>query len=174
MDGIDTTTHVVYGNAFQLDAKFDTASAPTEVINGLFEKPDGKQLRIPMLHRIDTMLYYESDLYKAAELALGSDTVSLVVVVPKQNEFSLVEQSITSVIANFDQSAHLQKLDFTLPLFEVDSTSRNDAAISSANSEILILSSRHVMPMATARPYQPGPIMKISMGWVTWNWAIPR
>ena len=137
LDGIDTTTRVVYGNAFQLDAKFDSASVPTEIINGLFEKPDGKQIRIPMLHRIDTLLYYESDFYKAAELALSSDTVSVLVVVPKQNEFSLVEQSITSVIANFDQSAHLQKLDFTLPLFEVDSTSRNYAAISSANSEIL-------------------------------------
>lgn len=137
LDGIDTTTRVVYGNAFQLDAKFDSVSVPTEIINGLFEKPDGKQIRIPMLHRIDTLLYYESDGYKTAELTLGSDTVSLLIVVPKQNEFSSVEQSISSVIANFDQNAHLQKLDFTLPLFEVGSTSWNSAAISSANSEIL-------------------------------------
>jgi hypothetical protein len=135
--GVDSTTRIVVATDLGLNAPFDTSSTPTELIDGLYENFDGTQIRIPMVRRVETLPFLETESYKATELSLGSGTVSMLVVMPSKQKFGEVESAFEQVIAAFDQSAAPTKIDFALPRFDVSSS--NPVDIWRARSAILDL-----------------------------------
>lgn len=106
------------------DARYDV-----EVFDGLWQGAEDYQQKLPMLRWRGTFPRYDGDDYKAVKILLGSGEISLTVVIPGSGQYYAVRNRLRAVLTEFDANQVVKEMEFTLPIFQVDTFSAVDAPL---------------------------------------------
>jgi serpin B len=119
---IDEDTRLILTNAIYFNAAWQFPFSEQATRGGTFHLLDGGEVTVPMMKETAGFGYAEGDGYQAVELPYDGDELSMVILLPDENEFEDLESSIDS---EFLKSAvggiKRSRLALTLPKFEIQS-----------------------------------------------------
>jgi serpin B len=119
---IDTLTRLVLVNAIYFNAAWKEVFDDELTQNGVFHRPNGIEISVPMMTQPTSMPSAQSADYKAVELAYDGDELSMVVIVP-QGDFTTFEQEFASDSAVLDSLLEALGSSYatvTMPRFTID------------------------------------------------------
>lgn len=117
-------TRLVLANAIYFKASwlfpFDEASTA----EGGFTLLDGSNVTVPLMHQAAARVpYAEGDAYQAVRLPYAGGAVDMLVILPTEGEFEVVEAQLGGELLQAVQGrAEVHDVDLTLPRFEFDTT----------------------------------------------------
>jgi serpin B len=117
-------TRLVLANAIYFKASWLFAFEEARTADGAFTLLDGSRVTVPLMHQ-DTarVSYVEGDGYQAVWLPYAGGTIDMLVVLPAEGEFEVVEAQLDGeLLAAMQDRAEVRDVDLTLPRFEFDTT----------------------------------------------------
>lgn len=121
--GVNQMTRMVLTNAIYFNAAWLNPFKEEMTYNGTFTKINGNTISVPLMKQIGSMRYTEGDEYQAVELQYDGRELSMVVILPKDGEFSNFESSLDG--ANLQRiigQLRTYSVTLTLPKFEYESS----------------------------------------------------
>lgn len=111
-------TNAIYFNAAWLNP-FDEKATTEES----FDLLDGSEVKVPMMRQTESFGYIKSEDYEAVELFYEGRQLSMVILLPDEEQFADFEQSLDAaqLQSTLDQLA-VQRLDLSMPKFKIDSS----------------------------------------------------
>lgn len=126
---IDTSMRFVVTNAVHFKAAWQYPFSEVATFNSLFHLADGNTIMVPMMRQTESLGYTEDDGCQAVELYYYGRELSMIVFLPRKEEFTTFQESLNAESAN----NIISKLEDTqvilnMPKFTFDcSTSLNKA-----------------------------------------------
>ncbi len=111
-------TNAIYFNAAWLNP-FDEKATTEES----FDLLDGSEVKVPMMRQTESFGYIKAEDYQAVELFYEGRQLSMVILLPDEEQFADFEQSLDAaqLQSTLDQLA-VQRLDLSMPKFKIDSS----------------------------------------------------
>jgi serpin B len=120
---LDPLTRLVLTNAIYFKAAWMHPFDPNSTLPGDFFKPDGSNVRVPMMHNKQFLGYLKSDGVTAIELPYQGGNVSMLVMMPDPGTLQAFQQSITpQSLAALTGKLKSQEVRLTFPKFKVEAT----------------------------------------------------
>ncbi len=119
---VNFLTRLVLTNAIYFNAAWASQFEKANTKDGKFYLLDGGEVTVPMMYQMKPFRYTEGTYFQAVELPYDGYQLSMVVLLPRDNQFESFEagldsQQLQEIIANL-QSAHV---NLTMPKFEIES-----------------------------------------------------
>lgn len=116
-------TRMVLVNALHLKAPWETPFDKSSTKDGPFHRPDGQQIRVPLMHKSSVSASLATgDGWQAAVLPYAGGKLSMAVVVPSEDRFDEVESTLSeTAFVQAAMQARPTLLDLTLPRWELSS-----------------------------------------------------
>ncbi len=119
---ISSSVYLVLTNAIYFKANWFNQFDTRKTANGQFRLLNGTQISVPVMHQTEYENYAEGDGYQAVELLYKNRKLSMIVLLPAQDQFEKFENSLQypqlkEIISNL-ASRHVT---LSLPKFEFDS-----------------------------------------------------
>ncbi len=108
-------------NIMELNNNWQIPFEEDETFDGLFERQDGTQYWVPMVHREGVFSSYEDNEVIAVELDIASSELSMVVMMPKEGQFESFSESLEENLLNISNSLTPEERVFNLPKFNINS-----------------------------------------------------
>ncbi|MHB0924182.1 MAG: serpin family protein [Bellilinea sp.] len=111
-------TNAIYFNAAWLNP-FDEKATTEES----FDLLDGSEVKVPMMRQTESFGYIKAEDYQAVELFYEGRQLSMVILLPDEEQFADFEQSLDAaqLQSTLDQLA-VQRLDLSMPKFKIESS----------------------------------------------------
>jgi serpin B len=124
---INPLTRLVITNAVYFKGKWAKPFNSNETRDGIFNIEPGKTVHVQMMQRTDkdaVFGYIETDKLQVLEMPYATDSkkqVSMIVILPKNNNLTSVEESITvEQLSDLKNTSVLQRVNVTFPKFKLD------------------------------------------------------
>jgi serpin B len=120
---INQLTRMVLTNAIYFNAAWLNPFEEEMTSTGTFTKNDGNTVSVPLMKQVQSMRYTEGDDYQAVELQYDGRELSMIVLLPKDGEFSNFESSLDSaVLKQIISQLKTYSVTLTMPKFEYESS----------------------------------------------------
>ncbi len=121
-DAISTLTRLVLTNAIYFNAAWQYPFNVSATKDGPFYRLDGSTVVVPMMKQTKSLGYAEGDGYQAVELPYDGNELSMVILLPKADQFKAFEEVLDSQrVAGIIKSLRYQQVALTMPRFTYDS-----------------------------------------------------
>ncbi|WP_437319060.1 serpin family protein [Sorangium sp. So ce385] len=121
VDAITPETVLVLTNAIYFNAAWRTPFEPTATADGPFEKADGTEVTVPLMHANLEMPYAEGDGYQAVAMPYDGDELSMVIVLPAKGTLDAFEASLDAAKVDGIVGAMSEHLvETTMPKFKFE------------------------------------------------------
>ncbi|WP_437589322.1 serpin family protein [Sorangium sp. So ce1000] len=121
IEAITDETVLVLTNAIYFNAAWRTPFEPTATEDGPFEKADGTEVTVPLMHGNLEMPYAEGDGYQAVAMPYDGDELSMVFILPAKGTLDAFEASLDAAKVDAIAGAMSHHLvDTTMPKFKFD------------------------------------------------------
>ncbi|KYF52454.1 serine protease [Sorangium cellulosum] len=121
VDAITPETVLVLTNAIYFNAAWRTPFEPTATADGPFEKADGTEVTVPLMHANLEMPYAEGDGYQAVAMPYDGDELSMVLVLPAKGTLDAFEASLDAAKVDGIVGAMSEHLvETTMPKFKFE------------------------------------------------------
>ncbi|WP_437726396.1 serpin family protein [Sorangium sp. So ce861] len=121
LDAITPETVLVLTNAIYFNAAWRTPFEPTATADGPFEKADGTEVTVPLMHANLEMPYAEGDGYQAVAMPYDGDELSMVLVLPAKGTLDAFEASLDAAKVDGIVGAMSEHLvETTMPKFKFE------------------------------------------------------
>ena len=126
---VDATTRLVLTNAVYFNAAWAFPFPPERTADGVFHPLDGGDVTVPMMRQSEAFGYASGPGYQAVELPYDGRELSMVILLPDQDEFEAIEESLDAeMLKSVITGVERRQVDLTMPTFEFESEfSLNDA-----------------------------------------------
>jgi len=115
---IDTLTKLVLTNAIYFKANWFKQFEEEATEEADFYKDDGSTVTAELMHDVDYFNYYETGDVQMAELLYNGTEVSMLVILPKENNIEAVEESLGwETLKGWREEMESKRLDLYLPKF---------------------------------------------------------
>ena len=125
-DAIDPLTALILTNAIYFKGIWKTQFDPLNTTNRTFEISAEKTVEVPTMNLIDTediFNYTETDDLQILELPYTGDDISMIILLPKDNDLSYTIDAIDSdMFSGWKDSMVGTKVDIYLPKFKVETS----------------------------------------------------
>ena len=117
-------TRLVLANAIYFKASWLFAFDETSTAEGAFTLLDGSSVTVPLMHQAAARIpYADGDAYQAVWLPYAGGTVDMLVILPAEGEFEVVEAQMgDELLQAVQERVEVRDVDLTLPRFEFDTT----------------------------------------------------
>lgn len=120
---IDVLTRLVLTNAIYFNASWMYQFKPEKTKPGTFTQLDGKTSQMPMMSISDLFGYYKGAGFQALELPYEGQKLSMLVLVPDEGKFSLVENSVnSSLLGEVRKGLIRAQVNLAFPKFKIESS----------------------------------------------------
>ncbi|WP_437336925.1 serpin family protein [Sorangium sp. So ce394] len=121
IDAITAETVLVLTNAIYFNAAWRTPFEPTATADGPFEKADGTEVTVPLMHASLEMPYAEGEGYQAVAMPYDGDELSMVIVLPAKGTLDAFEASLDAAKVDGIVGAMSEHLvETTMPKFKFE------------------------------------------------------
>ncbi|WP_437483644.1 serpin family protein [Sorangium sp. So ce1014] len=121
VEAITPETVLVLTNAIYFNAAWRTPFEPTATEDGQFEKADGTDVTVPLMHANLEIPYAEGDGYKAVAMPYDGDELSMVLLLPEKGTLDAFEASLDAAKVDGIVGAMSEHLvDTTMPRFKFE------------------------------------------------------
>ncbi|WP_437572425.1 serpin family protein [Sorangium sp. So ce542] len=121
LDAITPETVLVLTNAIYFNAAWRTPFEPTATADGPFEKADGTEVTVPLMHASLEMPYAEGEGYQAVAMPYDGDELSMVLVLPAKGTLDAFEASLDAAKVDGIVGAMSEHLvETTMPKFKFE------------------------------------------------------
>ncbi|WP_437939834.1 serpin family protein [Sorangium sp. So ce341] len=121
LDAITPETVLVLTNAIYFNAAWRTPFEPTATADGPFEKADGTEVTVPLMHASLEMPYAEGDGYQAVAMPYDGDELSMVLLLPAKGTLDAFEASLDAAKVDGIVGAMSEHLvETTMPKFKFE------------------------------------------------------
>jgi serpin B len=129
---IDKLTRLVLTNAVYFNAAWASQFEEAATSDGVFHRPGGSDVTVPMMHQSGYFQYAEYDDYAAIELPYDGLELSMLILVPSEGSLGSFEQRLTSALAQESIAGLVgQPVVLSMPRFKVESSFGLNDALSS-------------------------------------------
>jgi serpin B len=119
---IDEYTRLVLTNAIYFNAAWRSQFEKDATTDGKFTLIDGSQVTASLMHQTESFGYSEGDNYQAVQLPYDGNELSMVVILPKLDQFKAFETGISGEkITQIIKSLQGAEVELTLPKFKIES-----------------------------------------------------
>jgi serpin B len=119
---ITDLTRLVLTNAIYFNAAWQSQFQKEATADGQFTLLDGSQVTVPMMQQTKSFNYAEGDNYQAVELPYDGNELSMVIMLPKADQFKTFEAALTSQqVDTILGSLQSNEVNLTMPKFTVES-----------------------------------------------------
>lgn len=122
-DDIDPLTRLILTNAIYFKGLWETPFDTEKTQETDFAVSPGESIRVPMMHSSSDLgcNYTETETLQIVELPFQGDTLSMVILLPKSNDLSGLEEMMTySDFSAWKTSLSHQKVSVALPTFKLE------------------------------------------------------
>jgi len=120
-DVLDATTALVLVNAIYFKATWLNQFEKDRTRDGDFHLIDGTMVQVPMMSQEEEFAYCEDDGFQAVYLPYKGGKVSMMIILPAENEFERIENEISPEwISSTLKTASFPKVNLKMPRFELD------------------------------------------------------
>jgi serpin B len=121
-DMIDANTRMVLVNAIYFNASWLFPFMESLTEDGPFMRLDGSTVSAPLMRGSPRVQYAESERWQAVSLPYVGRAVEMLVILPRDGEFELVESSLSAeMLADLRDRLEQRDVTLTLPRWEYDS-----------------------------------------------------
>ncbi|AUX29958.1 MULTISPECIES: serpin family protein [Sorangium] len=121
VDAITPETVLVLTNAIYFNAAWRTPFQPTATADGPFEKADGTEVTVPLMHASLEMPYAEGEGYQAVAMPYDGDELSMVFLLPAKGTLDAFEASLDAAKVDGIVGAMSEHLvETTMPKFKFE------------------------------------------------------
>lgn len=118
---IDEFTRLVITNAIYFKANWSNKFNPENTYNGTFILTSGEKVKVEMMHQVNSFSYMETEEFQALEMPYEDNKLSMLIILPKENNISTLEKKLTSeFVENILSSMRLEKVDVIIPKFSFE------------------------------------------------------
>jgi len=118
---IDGFTRLVITNAIYFKANWSNKFNPGNTYNGTFILTSGEKVKVEMMHQVNSFSYMETEEFQALEMPYEDNKLSMLIILPKENNISTLEKKLTSeFVENILSSMGLEKVDVIIPKFSFE------------------------------------------------------
>ena len=119
---IDSITRLVLTNAIYFNAAWQFPFNEDATADGTFYLLHGGEIVVPMMKQTESFGYAEGDGYQAVELPYDGHDLSMVILLPRSDQFEAFEdsisyQSVQGILSNLES----REVNLTMPKFEFES-----------------------------------------------------
>lgn len=119
---IDEMTRLVLTNAIYFNAAWQSQFKKEATTEGKFTLLDGSQITASLMRQTKSFGYCEGDNYQAVELPYDGNELSMVILLPKVDQFKAFESGLSGEkIAGIIKSLQNNQVELTLPKFKIES-----------------------------------------------------
>jgi serpin B len=119
---IDTATRLVLTNAIYFNAAWASAFQPESTIDGKFTLLNGSQVNMRLMKQTESYGYAKGDNYQAVELPYDGNELSMVILMPKADNFKAFETAMSSrQIGDTINNIKYQQVELSMPKFKIES-----------------------------------------------------
>jgi len=128
---IDSLTRLILTNAIYFKGTWKYPFDKNMTMNASFFVSSTQIVQVPMMNLIGTDIlfnYTETETVQVLELMYAGDNVSMLIILPKNNNLDSVEQNLTlAQLKDWKNALHQTKIDIILPKFKLETSySLND------------------------------------------------
>jgi len=121
--GVNQMTRMVLTNAIYFNAAWLNPFEEEMTSNGNFTKLNGSTVSVPLMKQVRSMRYTEGDDYQAVELQYDGRELAMIVLLPKDGQFSDFESSLNNaVLQQIINQLRTFSVTLTMPKFKYDSS----------------------------------------------------
>jgi serpin B len=122
---IDTWTRLVLTNAIYFNAAWQYPFEESMTKDGPFYLLDGSKVTVPMMKQTEHFGYTEGEGYQAVELPYDGRKLSMVILLPRKENFEQFEGSLDyQLVDSLIKALEYQRVSLTMPKFEFESEFR--------------------------------------------------
>ena len=122
---IDTWTRLVLTNAIYFNAAWQYPFEESMTKDGPFYLLDGSKVTVPMMKQTEHFGYTEGEGYQAVELPYDGRELSMVILLPRKENFEQFEGSLDyQLVDSLIKALEYQRVSLTMPKFEFESEFR--------------------------------------------------
>ncbi len=122
---IDTWTRLVLTNAIYFNAAWQHPFSEDMTEDGPFYLLDGAEVTVPMMRQTESFGYAQGDGYQAVELPYDGRELSMVILLPRKENFEQFEGSLDyQLVDSLIKALEYQRVSLTMPKFEFESEFR--------------------------------------------------
>jgi serpin B len=119
---IDELTRLVLTNAIYFNAAWQSQFKKEATVDGKFTLLDGSQTSASLMKQTKSFGYSEGDNYQAVQLPYDGNELSMVIFLPKADQFKIFESGLTGEkAAQIIQGLKSSEVDLSLPKFKIES-----------------------------------------------------
>ena len=119
-DSIDPLTALILTNAIYFKGTWVYEFDPDKTVDSDFQTLSGETVTVPMMHTPSDLSfnYSETDDVQIIELPYKGEKVSMIIILPKENNISLAEKMVNSEdMSTWIQNLHEQSVEVSMPKF---------------------------------------------------------
>ncbi len=126
---ITSLTRLVLTNAVYFNAAWQSQFQKAATTEGTFHLIDGKQVTVQMMHQAASFRYGEGSNFQAIELPYDGNELSMVILLPADQEFAAFEDAIDNeMLGGITDGLHQAQMELSMPKFKMEtSIGLNDA-----------------------------------------------
>ncbi len=119
---INSLTRLVLTNAIYFNAAWQYTFDEEKTKDGPFYRLDGSEVTVPMMKQTENLGYTEGKGYQAVELPYDGRELSMVIMLPRKNNFKSFEESLDyQRVDSLIKAIASQRVNLTMPKFEFES-----------------------------------------------------
>jgi len=120
---LDELTRLVLTNAIYFNAAWLLPFDETNTRPDTFDLLDGSEVQVPMMRQTESFGYLKAEDFEAVELFYEDYKLSMVVLVPDEDQFAAFEQNLNAAtLQSFIDQLSMERLDLSMPKFKVESS----------------------------------------------------
>ncbi|USS41276.1 serpin family protein [Thermococcus aggregans] len=118
---IDEFTRLVITNAIYFKANWSSKFEPENTYNETFTLTSGEKIKVEMMHQVNSFNYMETEEFQALEMPYKDNRLSMLIILPKENDISVLEEKLTSeFVENILSSMKVEKVEVVIPKFSFE------------------------------------------------------
>lgn len=121
-DSIKELTRLVLTNAIYFNAAWQDQFKPESTVDGQFHLLTGSDVSVRMIKQMEILGYAAGDNYQAVELPYDGRELSMVILLPKADQFKNFESTLDSQrVSSIINSIYNQPVNLSMPKFKIES-----------------------------------------------------
>jgi serpin B len=118
---INELTRLVLTNAIYFNAAWASQFTKESTSDGKFRLLDSSQITVPMMRQMKAFGYAEGDNYQAVQLPYDGNELSMVILLPQEDQFKTFEASLSGQkVAGIIQSLKNNQVELAMPKFKIE------------------------------------------------------
>ena len=120
---IDQLTTLVLTNAIYFNAAWKNQFHPEATSSGTFHLLTGSDVSVPLMKQMESLGYAQGDNYQAVELPYDGNELSMVILLPRLDQFKTFEASLNSQqVSNIIGTIQYKPVTLSMPKFKFESS----------------------------------------------------